>query len=450
MSRLRRTTATTVAVGILAVALALAPAATAQAVPLPSGTLSGTIRDANGVAVADAGLNLISGSHFFEATSSASGAYSIPNAPAGQYFAQLLPPAGSTDLALGEFYLDVAAGGTSFDPVLSFNSEISGVVTNSAAATVPGVLVSVTPVDEPNSGMSNGPDGTPADGTFDYTVGAGEWIVAYEPPDGSDYEYQWYSGAVTRDASQDFDVSPTGAGSPFDASVVLVTNTTQVTGLVTRDGLPQAQSFVEVFNAAGDRVAGLYAPTGSFSTAGMPNGTYTLQATHHDNVGGQDYASQVESVTVTGSDIVIPALALVPSPGFLVTGVPDAFTASRDAALTVAAAAGVTSNDSRTPPGDLYAVLDQEPAHGSVFLQWNGGFSYAPADGFVGTDTFTYIPSPYLPSFGASGDPVTVTITVVAPLAATGSSFETAPLAIGLLALIAGLAIVLVHRRRIA
>jgi hypothetical protein len=67
----------------------------------------------------------------------------------------------------------------------------------------------------------------------------------------------------------------------------------------------------------------------------------------------------------------------------------DAYTTTVKTTLTVAAP-GVLANDA-DPDGDaLSAVLVSGPSHGTVTLNPDGSFSYIPATGFAGTDTFTY------------------------------------------------------------
>ncbi len=62
---------------------------------------------------------------------------------------------------------------------------------------------------------------------------------------------------------------------------------------------------------------------------------------------------------------------------------------SEGTSLSVSAP-GVLAND-RDPDGDpLTAVLADGPGHGSLTLNFDGSFTYTPAAGFVGTDSFTY------------------------------------------------------------
>jgi VCBS repeat-containing protein len=70
----------------------------------------------------------------------------------------------------------------------------------------------------------------------------------------------------------------------------------------------------------------------------------------------------------------------------------------------------VLANDS-DPDGDsLTATLASRPAHGGVALHADGTFTYTPAAGFSGRDTFTYTAA----DAAASSPPATVAITVTA------------------------------------
>ena len=68
---------------------------------------------------------------------------------------------------------------------------------------------------------------------------------------------------------------------------------------------------------------------------------------------------------------------------------PDAYTTSVNTPLTVAAP-GVLANDENPAAATLSAVLVAGPAHGTLNLNANGGFTYTPATNFVGEDSFTY------------------------------------------------------------
>lgn len=89
----------------------------------------------------------------------------------------------------------------------------------------------------------------------------------------------------------------------------------------------------------------------------------------------------------------------------------DAYSTPYGTALAVPATAGVLANDFAPAGMGLTALPGQSPAHGSLTLNADGSFSYTPASGFSGTDTFTYEAS----DGPAQSGPATVTITVNPP-----------------------------------
>ena len=89
------------------------------------------------------------------------------------------------------------------------------------------------------------------------------------------------------------------------------------------------------------------------------------------------------------------------------TTVADAYTTPFNTALSVAAP-GVLANDSANGGASLTASLQTGVAHGTLALNANGSFSYTPATGYSGADSFTYRA---VNSVGP-GNTVTVSITV--------------------------------------
>ncbi|MFN8633985.1 MAG: Ig-like domain-containing protein [Chloroflexota bacterium] len=67
----------------------------------------------------------------------------------------------------------------------------------------------------------------------------------------------------------------------------------------------------------------------------------------------------------------------------------DTYATTFQTALTVPAP-GVLTNDIEPLSRPLTATTVSQPAHGVLQLGANGGFTYTPNAGFVGTDTFTY------------------------------------------------------------
>ena len=68
----------------------------------------------------------------------------------------------------------------------------------------------------------------------------------------------------------------------------------------------------------------------------------------------------------------------------------DSYSTDEDTPLTVPAP-GVLSNDSDLDGDPLMAYKESNPLNGSVILNEDGSFSYTPAAGFYGSDSFTYL-----------------------------------------------------------
>ena len=84
-------------------------------------------------------------------------------------------------------------------------------------------------------------------------------------------------------------------------------------------------------------------------------------------------------------------------------------------------AAGVLANDSTNSSAALAAVLATGPAHGTLALDADGGFTYTPSLGYVGADSFTYRASDSV----ALSDPATVHLTVLSATYADDTTQET-------------------------
>ncbi len=92
----------------------------------------------------------------------------------------------------------------------------------------------------------------------------------------------------------------------------------------------------------------------------------------------------------------------------LPVAVDDAYRTNAGTSLTVDAATGLLANDSDLEGDALTAVEFSDPGHGTLTVDADGSFTYAPDAGFSGTDSFTYSVTD---GTGAS-EPATVTLTV--------------------------------------
>ncbi|MGH7976157.1 MAG: Ig-like domain-containing protein [Limisphaerales bacterium] len=77
-------------------------------------------------------------------------------------------------------------------------------------------------------------------------------------------------------------------------------------------------------------------------------------------------------------------------------------------------APGILTND--TGNGPLTAILSSGPTNGSLTLTNNGGFSYTPTNGFIGTDSFTYQATDGQTTSGVATVTITVTTTPIPPV----------------------------------
>lgn len=135
-----------------------------------------------------------------------------------------------------------------------------------------------------------------------------------------------------------------------------------------------------------------------------PNGTWTLRLT---DICSSDVGS------VSAASLTLTPLGL--------TAVADTETVAYQGSVTVGAP-GVLANDTAAATLQT-AQLASTPQHGGVVLVSNGGFTYTPAPGFVGQDSFTYIAGVH----GVMSAPATVTITVQPPtIVPTPDTYATA------------------------
>ncbi len=178
-------------------------------------------------------------------------------------------------------------------------------------------------------------------------------------------------------------------GAPDDPSGQLIaTGTVTLAGTLTVGTLPGFTgdgSYTLIDNQGSGAVAGVFAdpPQGAMVHVGA-------------------YGFHIAYTGGTGNDVVL-------KPNKPPLAVDDTYKIPKDQTLVVASANGTLANDSDADSDSLTAVVISGPSHGTLTFNVDGSFTYTPAAGFTGTDTFTY------QAFdgAASSNTATVTITVV-------------------------------------
>jgi large repetitive protein len=246
------------------------------------------------------------------------------------------------------------------------------------------------------TGVANGTLSLNLDGSFTYTP-----IAGFSGTDGFTY--------VARDGSLDSNVVAVTIlvaavnDAPVANDQLLVTNedTPLSITLTASDGDSALLTF-EVLSQP---------QHGALSVAG-PNVIYTPA----DNYYGSDSFTFKANDGSLDSNVATIAITVAPVNDAPVAAA-DSYAADQNLPLTIAAP-GVLANDSDIDGPALTAIIEGQPAHGTVALNDDGGFTYVPAAGFTGADSFTYRAS----DGTLSSEPATVSIVVFADRVSTDAA----------------------------
>ncbi|WP_348223492.1 Ig-like domain-containing protein [Luteolibacter sp.] len=96
-----------------------------------------------------------------------------------------------------------------------------------------------------------------------------------------------------------------------------------------------------------------------------------------------------QSTTTSGLDMVLDNVRTSTAPNTAPVAAADSYSTNQNTALVVSAA-GLLANDTDAQSQALTAVLNSGPTHGTLSLNTSGGFTYTPATGYFGSDSFTY------------------------------------------------------------
>jgi VCBS repeat-containing protein len=140
-------------------------------------------------------------------------------------------------------------------------------------------------------------------------------------------------------------------------------------------------------DADGDSlVATLVSTTGHGTLVLNPDGSFTY--TPQTGYTGPDSFTYKANDNTLESSVVTVSLTVTSTGGAPVAN-NEGFSLVQDTVLTKAAP-GVLGNDNDPEANPLTAVLVTSVAHGTLALNANGSFTYTPAAGYHGSDSFTY------------------------------------------------------------
>jgi VCBS repeat-containing protein len=232
-----------------------------------------------------------------------------------------------------------------------------------------------------------------ADGSFSYTPDAN-----YNGLDG--FSYLVSDGTTTSDvASATIMINsvndlPVGVNDQYTtpedtplsiAAPGVLTNDTDVDGDALSSILVNPPQHGQVTLGADGSL--LYSPTANFN--GVDGFSYTA--------GDGSASSDATAVTVNVTPVNDAPISAA-----------DSYMTPEDTALTIDAASGVLANDSDADGDPLSATVVTGPTSGTLTLNPDGSFNYAPSANFNGSDSFTYQAS----DGTLTTDPTTVTIGV--------------------------------------
>lgn len=231
-----------------------------------------------------------------------------------------------------------------------------------------------------------------SDGSFVYTPAAGfSGVVTFT---------YVASDGVANSTAATVTINVGGANRPPSAvadSVVAVEDQTlsvSVPGVLANDSDPDGNSMSAILVLPPSHGTLVLNGAGSFQYTPAPNYAGLDEFSYRATDGLLLSAPVNVSITVT--PVNDPPSALV-----------DLYNLLRNTVLT-APGPGVLANDSDVEGSTLTATLVSGPANGSLSLSLDGGFTYNPAPGFSGIDSFVYLAQDGL----ASSTPTTVTLQV--------------------------------------
>src|SRR5215472_6138262 len=239
-----------------------------------------------------------------------------------------------------------------------------------------------------------------SDGSFSYMVNHainGQDVFDYTVSDGA----QTSSSTVTFDVK---DAQPVAVDDSYSATANKPLTADAAHGVLANDA------------------AGGGGTLSAFLVSGPSHGTLLLNAdgsfTYTPAAGftGTDSFTYQASDGILTSNVATVTIRVTDTPPVAVN---DSYTGLANQPLTVTAGGGVLANDAAGGGGTLSAFLVSGPSHGTLLLNADGSFTYTPAAGFTGTDSFTYKASDGINTSNVAT--VTIRVTDTPPVAVNDS-----------------------------
>ncbi len=210
-----------------------------------------------------------------------------------------------------------------------------------------------------------------ANGSFNYTsVAAGNFTFTYRANDGNGT-----SNLAT--VTLAINAAPIGTADSYTTLEDVTLNVPGASGVLANDSDPEGQPLTAILispPAAGGSLT--LNPNGSFTYTPPTNRDLPVTFVYQASDGFRTSANVTVTINLTPVNDA-PAAAN------------DSSTALVNQALTVSAP-GVLGNDSDVEGNAISAIIETQPAHGTVTLNANGSFVYTPTLDYTGPDSFTY------------------------------------------------------------
>ena len=182
------------------------------------------------------------------------------------------------------------------------------------------------------------------------------------------------------------------------------------TGVLANDNDPRSRPLTATLSTGPTKGTLSLNANGSFSYT--PNAGYFGADSFTYRANNGTLNSSIVTVNLTVNEVIPPPVA-----------VSDSYSTNESTALVVPSP-GVLANDSDPRSRPLTALLNTGPSNGTLALNANGSFTYTPASGYFGSDSFTYRTN----NGTLNSNTVTVSLTVnevIPPPVAVSDSYST-------------------------